>query len=370
MVKLTTQMRVYNYFDNQEKWGLPKLIYRKGKWFSMINKRNYYTYIYDIRKFLYYLDRHNRNKNFYNRVFNFQEPSEVDNFVKMYADVFGEDGDWFEQKYAVLGKEKYEECVKIKGERLPDLPFPLDVKQLLIIGVLLFKPEEEVFFITTGIGGSGKSTFLNIVRQLYPNDFYSSTLTNLTDIHTMSSAVLKSLICGDEIGTKELNLDNLKTLASKQYVDCNPKFERPFTMKSQSSIFYCCNKTPRFDITDSGVMRRIVFYFRNTPIDNPDLSLKDKTFSEEELTTISAHAYFAITHIENWKEQFLHETWDLIKKTSSVYRFYGKVKFYSEYQERCKEDGLRPCSAPNWEDICEIIKEYEEKTKDDEELPF
>ena len=46
------------------------------------------------------------------------------------------------------------------------LPFPLDDKQLMIINRLCFHPEDEVMFITTGIGGSGKSTFLRCLNRL------------------------------------------------------------------------------------------------------------------------------------------------------------------------------------------------------------
>lgn len=360
---ITTRDRVRGYHDYQEKYKLPKLIYRKGKWYHDDPKLPYKKYIYDIRHFLYYIDIHTEHDQFNRKILHFNEPCEVDNFVKMYADMYGEDGEWFETKYAVLGRKYCEE-----HPILPEQPFWLDHKQLAIIGVLLYMPKEEVLFITTGIGGSGKSTFLNIIKQLFNNDFYSATLSELTETHTMSEAVQKSLICGDEIGTKEINLDNLKVLASKQYVSVNPKFERPYIMKSQSAIFYCCNKVPPMDLTDSGIMRRMVYYKKNEKIEKPDIDLKDKVYSEKELTVIAAYAYKYLK--PNWRDMFKDETWELISSVNSVCRYDKRDDGdYDLYVKFCRNDGLHPCGKPNYDAIKELIKEHEGE-KEDEELPF
>lgn len=362
---LTTRDRVYGYHDHQEEWKLPKLLYRKGKWYHDDPNLPYKKHIYDIRHFLYYLDRRTMHNKYNKQVFNFTEPVQVDNFVQMYADVFGEDEDWFETKYAVLGKKFFKE-----HPHLPEQPFYLDVKQLVIIGVLLYKPKEEVLFITTGCGGSGKSTFLNIIKQLFNNDFYACTLSDLNDTHVFASAVQKSIICGDEIGAKELNFDNLKTLASKQPVNVNPKFERPYTMRSQSALFWCCNKVPWMDITDSGLTRRLVYYNKNDKIKSPDITLKSKEYSEQELTIIAAYAYKYLK--DGWRNMFEDETWELLSKVNSVCRFDGDDQdVYEEYVKMCRSEGLKPCGKPNYDDIKDLIKQHNKgRIADDEELPF
>lgn len=167
-------------------------------------------------------------------------------------------------------------------EEANNAPFDLNDKQLLILNILLFHPDEEVMFITTGVGGSGKSTYLNIIKQIFGNDVASIPLSELSGF-MVAEAVRKRLICSDELGKGDLDTKILKTLISKQELDVNPKYDKPYHAYCQSSLFYCCNKAPRIDVSDTGILRRIVFYERNTKIQNPNTSLNHKVYTNEEL---------------------------------------------------------------------------------------
>lgn len=219
--------------------------------------------------------------------------------IKTELKAYGEPkGTWPELKIARLAKAA-------KGS-LKELPFPLDEKQLQIINILLFHPNEEVFFITTGIGGSGKSTFLNIITQLFDNDTANCSLSDLANQFNVAEAIKHRLICSDELSADDLDLPILKTLASKQYINANGKHQTAYTAKTQSALFFCCNEVPRIDSKDSGILRRIVYYARNTKIENPDMELKSKEYTDDELLTIARHALL----VENpeWRKMFDEET--------------------------------------------------------------
>lgn len=237
-----------------------------------------------------------------------------------------------------------------------EMAFPLEPKQLLIINRLLFHPEDEVIFITTGVGQSGKSTFLNIIKQLFNNDCSYASISDLTNGFIVAESVKHRLIASDELAKGDLDTKVLKQLASKQYIDINPKNLPSHTIKSQSALFWCCNKAPRIDATDSGILRRIVFYERNTKIENPDASLNSKVFTEDELLVIARRA-LNFEQVKDWRSIFEEETHKYIMKDNSVY-LCRNASNYEIYVDACRNKGLKPYSEPNWIEIKELFESW------------
>ena len=236
-----------------------------------------------------------------------------------------------------------------------ELPFPLTKKQLIIINRLLFHPEDERLFITTGVGQSGKSTFLNIIKQLFDNDYSSSSLGDLSNGFVVAEAVKHRLICSDELGKGDLDTKVLKQLASKQPLFINPKNATPHEIISQSALFWCCNNVPKIDATDSGILRRIVYYRRDKIIENPDSSLNKKKFTYQELLIIARRAL--AYEDDNWFEHFRKETYENIMKNNSVYLCLNK-NTYEDYKMTCTKKGLKPYSEPNWLEIKELFTKW------------
>lgn len=237
------------------------------------------------------------------------------------------------------------------------LAFPLTKKQLIIINRMLFHPKDEALFITTGVGGSGKSTFLNLIKQLFDNDYSPATLSDLSNDFTLAEAIKHRLICSDELAQGELDNKNLKTLASKQSVFANPKHKTGYTVDTQSALFWCCNDAPKINATDTGILRRIVFYCRNKVIENPDTSLNKKEFSEDELLDILRYSLnFEYKGLE-WKKPFDKESHYTVMKDNSVY-ICKDARTYEEYRTLCIEKGLKPFSEPNWRKLSELFEEW------------
>ena len=264
------------------------------------------------------------------------------------------DEDWPELDVVTKAKELGPITEKV------ELPFPLTKKQIVIINRLLFHPEDEVLFITTGVGQTGKSTFLNIICQLFDNDVARTSISDLSNEFSRAEAVKHRLIASDELAKGDLDNQILKTLASKQPMFVNPKHSTGYNVKTQSALFWCCNKAPRIDATDTGILRRIVFYCRNKVIENPDPSLNKKVYTEEELLLIARRAL--AFEDDNWRELFDRETHLTIMKDNSVY-ICRQFATYSEYRDACNRKGLKAYSEPNWKEIRELFTEWLENLK-------
>ena len=255
-----------------------------------------------------------------------------------------------------------------QGYRPKKCPFPLEDKQLIILYILLFHPEQEVFFITTGIGGSGKSTFLNIIKQLFDNDVSATPLGNLGDPFILAEALKHRLIASDELGSGEVSLPIVKTIVSKQYIQVNEKYGATYTTLAQSALFFNCNTAPKLDISDSGMLRRIVYYSRNTKIQNPNPTLKNKKWSHEDLIDFILFAKrmdFLVKEddINSWRFPFRDETNCYLVTTNSVGLYYKSFRqgrvfeiSYASYKEYCKDYGYKAYSKHKFDDILEWIK--------------
>lgn len=282
-----------------------------------------------------------------------------------------------------------DEALKLKEEGYfpKQIPFPLDDKQLIILYILLFHPEQEVFFITTGIGGSGKSTFLNIIKQLFDNDVASTPLGDLGNPFILAEALKHRLIASDELGTGEVNLPIVKTIVSKQNIQVNEKFGATYTTKAQSVLFFCCNQAPKIDITDTGMLRRIVYYQRDTKIKNPNPKFKKLEYSREDLIDFILYAesvgwIYKENDIDSWKDFFKDETNTYLINSNNVGLFYksfrkGKVRLldYPSYREYCHDNGYKPFGRNKFDELMEWIQnnycdEEMLKTKKPLTLPF
>lgn len=237
---------------------------------------------------------------------------------------------------------------------LEPLCYPLNEKQLIIINYLL-RHDEEIFFILTGVGGSGKSTFANIIRQVFDNDYAPLDLQQLSDPYTLATGVGRRLICSDELNSKDLDNGTLKKIFSNQPITINPKFAKPYESRFQAAFFFNCNEPPKLDLTDTGMMRRILYYEMNEKIANPDPTLNRKVFSHKDLVNIVAHALQV--DMTDWKSKFEKETRDCLVKNNSVYLCREEYK-YVFYADRCKLKGLKPFSEPNWQRVRSLLIEW------------
>lgn len=270
---------------------------------------------------------------------------ELDDIIDMYQVMFGEIGKWADLPIIKEAKAL---------TKLEPMCYPLNDKQLKIINYLL-RHDEEIFFILTGVGGSGKSTFGNIICKIFDNDTAALNLSDLGDDFKLATGINKRLIYSTEINSDDINNGKLKQLFSNEEITVNPKYQQPYKTRCQSAFFFNCNKNPRLDLSDTGMLRRILYYSMDTKIQNPDPTLNKKEWTHKDLVNIVAHA-LAID-MTDWKEDFKEETRYNLIKDNSVYRF-KDITNYSEYVNKCKDEGLKAFSKPNWDNIRELLYEW------------
>lgn len=267
-------------------------------------------------------------------------------FCDIYIKLYGESGDWLES-------ELISEAKKINDCQLKPLAFPMNEKQLMIINYLL-RHDEEKCIILTGIGGSGKSTFGNIICQIF-GDVAHVSLSNLSNPFSLEAAVKHRLIYSDELDSEQLSNGVLKMLFSNQCIQVQAKGQDPYETKCQSAFLFCCNNPPRIDITDTGLLRRIMYYSMNEKIKNPDKTLNSKKYEREDLINFVAHALR--TDMTNFENAFRDESRYNLLKNNSVY-ILRKLNTYTLYKSACEAKGLKAYSEPNWYNIKCLMLEW------------
>lgn len=275
----------------------------------------------------------------------FPSVRELQNTKDFFIAAYGIRGDW--KPLPIIKEAKALKALK-------PLAFPLNENQLIIINYLL-RHDEEIFFIITGIGGSGKSTFINIIKQIFDNDYASLSLSDLSDGFKLATGVTHRLICSDEVNSDDLNNANLKQIISGQPITVNPKHEKPYVSRFQSGFIFNCNIPPRLDLSDSGMMRRILYYSMNEKIKNPNPALNRATWERADLVNIVAHAL--AVDMTNWKDRFQKDTRYYLVKYNSVYLLKDKST-YKGYKEGCSEKGYKAYSEIKWLEIRELLTDW------------
>lgn len=265
-----------------------------------------------------------------------------DMFIKLHGN---EDGTWY--PLPIL------EEAMLTNEYKP-LCYPLNNKQLKIINYLM-RHDEEIAFILTGVGGSGKSTFANIICQIFDNDTASLDLADLSNPFMLAQGINKRLIYSTEINSDDMNNGILKRLFSNEVITVNPKNQKPYRQRCQSAFFFNCNNVPRLDLSDTGILRRILYYNMNEKIKNPDPSLNKREWSRADIVNIVKHAMDI--DMNNWQDDFKEETRYNIIKDNSVYLLRDKID-YSSYTIGCHDKGLKPFSEPKWANIRNLLEEW------------
>lgn len=262
-------------------------------------------------------------------------------------------GDWPEMPIVTEAKKIIKEG---EDKNLPPIPAFIDYKKLQIIHYLL-EPNNEYFFIVYGVGGSGKSTFMNIIRQIFEDDEAAITLKELGAEFRLASAIDKRLIYSTEIDADRITDTKIKDYVSKEPLQVNPKNEKPYYSRFQASFIFNCNIPPSINLADTGMLRRIIYYRMNTkiPEDQRDPTMNSKIWTNDELMAIVVKALK--TDIENLYDDFEKDTRRGLIERDTVYR-YKDENTYQGYRFACQNEGFKPYNRENWEAVRRLLKEW------------
>lgn len=171
--------------------------------------------------------------------------------------------------------------------------------------------EEEVFVALVGRGGSGKSTFLAALMASFGSYarvaqfqtfLKSGARTGRDDLADLAGA---RLVVASE-ADKDARFDTalVKALTGGDRLRVRHLYARSFEYKPSFLLFLACNKLPAFDMTDSGMRRRLrIVSFDETIIPDP--------LAKRELANPALHGAailnWALAGLRSYREEGLGE---------------------------------------------------------------
>lgn len=139
---------------------------------------------------------------------------------------------------------------------------------------LLKKNLFEKFFVFQGEGGTGKSTFTNLLQKLVGGDVNCSHvgLDNMDKDYYLSTMVGKLLnIDDDAVDGKVLeSTGRFKSIVSGNKVSVRQIFRPVIQFVPYATLVFSCNRLPRVMDKTSGLERRLILIELNHKIQKPD----------------------------------------------------------------------------------------------------
>ena len=133
------------------------------------------------------------------------------------------------------------------------------------IGAIVSGEAKDIqkFIVLYGEGGTGKSTFLNLLQKLFPGYYTTFEAKALTSQNnTFSTEVFRNnpLIAIQHDGDLSLIKDNTKlnSLISHEEMTMNEKYKPSYMARANAFLFMATNKPVRISDAKSGTIRRLI----------------------------------------------------------------------------------------------------------------
>lgn len=166
----------------------------------------------------------------------------------------------------------------------------------IIIRVVRYREQNDFcFWLWAKEGGTGKSTFLNLLKALAGEENTGGLKINqFADPFLLASAYDKALIIGDDNKVNALmgEVENFKTAVTGGTLLINPKNQKPFSAEIRATIVEASNGLPKFSAYDGGVERRIIpikFCGNSGVYKEPDPRIRDVYTKDPKLLEYVLH---------------------------------------------------------------------------------
>lgn len=267
---------------------------------------------------------------------------------------------------AKVGKSKYLESLYIL--------YP-NIKWKEILYNIITPKSKPLFhiFYDDGVGGTGKSTLLEVLTKIAGENFTSNVLLDQFGNRFIFANMLgKYLNIGDDNGKNDelQNVGTLKSIITGNRVTIDRKNISPIEVRIFAKQLFATNILPYIDFTDGGIMRRLNIVSMNKVIPK---DMKLCSLDEEEISHI-------IYEVLQSKDLEKGEN-ELAITTSPLYRFISSnenINYYN-YCSYCDNNGFRKMNIINYEVKSKFINAYIDSKKSielieeenqPEELPF
>lgn len=207
-------------------------------------------------------------------------------------------------------------------------------------------------FYDDGVGGTGKSTFLEVLTKIVGENLVSNVLLDQFGNRFIFANMLgKYLNIGDDNGKNDelQNVGTLKSIITGNRVTIDRKNISPIEVRIFAKQLFATNILPYIDFTDGGIMRRLNIVLMNRVIPS---NFKLCPLDDEEISHI-------IYEVLQSKDIEKNEN-ELAITTSPLYRFYTttSLQTYNSYRDFCANYGFRCMNIINFEAKSKFIKSY------------
>lgn len=223
------------------------------------------------------------------------------------------------------------------------------------------KPLFHIFY-DNGMGGTGKSTLLEVLTKIVGNGFVSNVLLDqFSNRFIFSNMLGKYLNIGDDNGKNDelQNVGTLKSIITNNRVTIDRKNISPIEVRIFAKQLFATNILPYIDFTDGGIMRRLNIVEMSTVIPKDAVM---PIIDDDEVGHIVYEVLLAHDLNSNSNK--------LAVVTNPLYRFY-KTKSsttYIDYKNFCDEYGFKKLNIINFETKSRFIKNFIDKNEPLEEV--
>ena len=234
------------------------------------------------------------------------------------------------------------------------------------------------FFIFQGDGGTGKSTFQDLIVKMLGERNRARVGIDKMDADYYLATLLSKLINIDDDAVDGKVLENtgrFKSLVTGNEITVRQIFKEPVTFTPFATCMFSCNKLPRILDKTSGLYRRMVIIELNNKVTNPDpLFLMKLTPRDMEYFLYKA-VYWVGIALQEGQVRISQSEQELLRKfkcrQSSINEWLyedhvtlgdiynkGVLSTYSMYIEWAQTNGYSklPSALTFKEDICALYK--------------
>lgn len=144
---------------------------------------------------------------------------------------------------------------------------------------LLRRNKFQKFFILCGNGGTGKSTFCNIIKRMFRPEYVSHVALSQFDQDYHLSTLTGSMVNIDDDASADKVLKDagrFKSITCGQPVLVRPIYSEPIQLYSTATLIICANEMPKIMDNSEGLYRRLMLIELNNKIKTPDRDFEDK----------------------------------------------------------------------------------------------
>ena len=247
------------------------------------------------------------------------------------------------------------------------------VRMLLeeMIGYALYRENTmQMAFILTGGGSNGKSTVLDLIKELIGKPNYTSLdLRELETTFTPAELHNKLANIGDDISAKYLETSSIfKKVVTGESFMAQRKYGQPFELESYATQIFCANELPPVNDRTDGFSRRITIIpftakFGSSDDENYDPFIKDKLMTEQAIEYLLKIAIDGLKRVlinreftkssrgEMEKNEFVIQNNPVLRWIEEGAKVENETvkDVYETYQQWCHVNGYRnPLSVVNF----------------------